>query len=59
MERLLRRREVETLTGMSRSSIYQRMQENQFPRPISIGPRSVRWIESDVRAHIEKLIAAA
>ena len=36
-DRLLRRREVEKITGMSRSSIYRLMQEDEFPRPLRIG----------------------
>ena len=32
-DRLLRRRQVEEITGMSRSSIYRLMQDGEFPRP--------------------------
>ena len=52
-ERLLRRREVERITGMSRSSIYRLMQEGDFPRPVRIGPAAVRWKASDIMAWIE------
>lgn len=52
-ERLLRRREVERITGMSRSSIYRLMQEGEFPRPVRIGPAAVRWRLSDIMAWIE------
>ena len=37
-DRLLRRRHVEEVTGMSRSSIYRLMQNGEFPRPVKIGP---------------------
>ena len=52
-DRLLRRREVERITGMSRSSIYRLMQEGGFPRPVRVGPSAVRWKSSDITAWIE------
>ena len=41
--RLLRRREVEQITGLSRSAIYAAMARNEFPRPRRIGRRAVGW----------------
>lgn len=41
--RLLRREEVETLVGLSRSSIYAAMAKGNFPRPLRVGRRAVRW----------------
>ena len=52
-DRLLRRREVEKITGMSRSSIYRLMHEDEFPRPVRVGPAAVRWKASDITAWIE------
>ena len=52
-ERLLRRREVERITGMSRSSIYRLMHEGEFPRPVRVGPAAVRWKKSDITVWIE------
>ncbi len=52
-DRLLRRRDVEKITGMSRSSIYRLMQEGEFPRPVRVGPAAVRWKASDITAWIE------
>ena len=51
-ERLLTRRDVERLTRLSRSSIYQLMAEQDFPRPIRIGARAVLWHEHEVLAFI-------
>lgn len=42
-DRLLRRREVETRTALSRSAIYRLMRCGEFPVPVKIGPRAVRW----------------
>ena len=52
-DRLLRRRQVEEITGMSRSSIYRLMQDGEFPRPVRIGPAAVRWRASDITAWLE------
>ena len=52
-ERLLRRRQVEEITGMSRSSIYRLMREGKFPRPVRIGPAAVRWRARDITAWME------
>ena len=37
-DRLLRRREVEDMTGLSRSSIYRLMKLGLFPRPVKVRP---------------------
>jgi len=58
-DRLLRRREVERITGMSRSSIYRLMQEGDFPRPLKVGSTADRWKESDIAAWIESRPVAA
>lgn len=50
---LLRRREVEKITGLSRSTIYRLMQESDFPRPVKVGPSAVRWKLSHIMAWIE------
>ena len=52
-DRLLKRRQVEEITGMSRSSIYRMMQDGEFPRPVRIGPAAVRWKASDITAWME------
>ena len=51
--RLVDRRQVEYMVGMSRSSLYEAMAQRGFPRPIRIGPRSVRWFEDEVLAWME------
>ena len=52
-ERLIRRREVEEIAGLSRSSIYRLMQDGEFPRPVRVGPAAVRWRASDITAWLE------
>ena len=56
--RFLRLPEVLARTGLSRSTIYVRLDQGRFPRPVSLGGRAVGWIEAEVdewiRERIEK-----
>ena len=54
-DKLLRRRQVEEITGMRRSSIYRLMQTGDFPPPVRVGPAAVRWRESDITGWMESL----
>ena len=47
---ILRRKQVEKRTGLSRSTIYLRIQEGTFPRPINLGARAVGWLENEIEA---------
>ena len=47
-DRLLRREEVETRCGISRTTIYRLMRCGQFPEPIKVGQRAVRWSASEI-----------
>jgi prophage regulatory protein len=64
---ILRRKQVEARTGLSRSSIYARLKRNPnrpgdydptFPKPVSIGAKAVGWIEAEldqwIVAQVEK-----
>ena len=54
-ERILRRREVEARTGLSRSTLYAQMAEGAFPRPVRLGKRAVGWTESTISEWLESL----
>ncbi len=45
---ILRLKKVKDRTGLSRSTIYLRIQEGTFPRPINLGARAVGWIEHEI-----------
>lgn len=58
---ILRRKQVEARTGLSRSTIYAKLRRNPkrpgdfdptFPQPIAIGARAVGWIESEIDAYL-------
>ena len=45
---ILRLPQIKKRTGLSRSSIYLRMANGEFPASISLGGRAVGWIEQDI-----------
>lgn len=63
---IIRRKQLEARTGLSRSTIYAKMRENPkrpgdfaptFPKPISMGAKAVGWIESEVEAWLAARVA--
>lgn len=48
-DRILRRPEVERLTGLRKSTIYHLMDAGLFPRPIKLGSRAVGWRKAELR----------
>ena len=55
MQRLLKRPEVEAVTGLSRASIYARIKTGAFPVPVRLGPNSVAWRAADIHRWIAEL----
>jgi prophage regulatory protein len=56
LPKVLRMPSVQGITGMARSTLYKAMKDGQFPLPISLGARSVGWLESDVQAWFDARI---
>lgn len=56
---LLRRPQVEQLTGLSRAWIYAAMKRGAFPKPVRIGRRMVAWPKSVIDDWIEQRKAEA
>lgn len=46
--RMLRLRDVESRTGMRRSTIYARCANGSFPKPVKLGPNVSAWVEEEV-----------
>lgn len=44
----LRRQQVQAESGCSRSTLYQRISQGLWPKPVRIGARSVAWPASEV-----------
>jgi prophage regulatory protein len=47
---ILRRKQVQAESGYSRSTIYLRISQGLWPKPVSLGPRAVGWPASEVSA---------
>lgn len=62
---ILRRKQVEAVTGLSRSTIYDRIDPNSprydpsFPKPISLGPRAVGFVRSEVETWLEQCVTSS
>ncbi|MBL8396883.1 MAG: AlpA family phage regulatory protein [Candidatus Accumulibacter sp.] len=47
---ILRLPAVQAETGLSRSSIYLRVSQGLWPKPVSLGPRAIGWPAAEVAA---------
>mgnify|MGYP003678421193 FL=1 len=47
---------VINIAGISRTSIYNRIEDGTFPKQISLGERSVGWIKSEILEWIDSRI---
>ena len=55
--RFIKRQAVEQMTGLSCSEIYRRIATGTFPAQVTLGPKSVAWIEAEVIAWCDQRIA--
>ena len=58
-QKLLRLADVRSRVPYSRSTIYQKIAQGEFPKPISLGGRAVAWLESDIDAWIAARVEIA
>jgi prophage regulatory protein len=54
---ILRIPAVKTQSGLSRSTIYMRISERLWTKPVALGPRAVGWPSDEVAALIAARIA--
>ncbi|ESY88436.1 transcriptional regulator [Mesorhizobium sp. LNHC220B00] len=57
MKTFVRRPEVQKLTGLSTSSLYEAMQSGEFPKPVPIGPKAKAWDLDEVSEWQERCLA--
>lgn len=55
--RFIKLGEVKTLTTLSTSEIYRRIAAGRFPKQVMLGPKSAVWIEAEVIAWCDSLVA--
>jgi len=52
--RVLKVKEVVDVLGISRATLYEYQSKGLFPQSISLGPRRVGWLESDVELWLKQ-----
>lgn len=57
--KILRLPAVKARTSLSRSTIYLRISEGRFPKPISLGGRAVGWIETEIDEWLNQQIESS
>ena len=57
--RFLRLPDVKVITGLSRSMIYKKISENDFPKQINVGSNSVVWVKKDIDDWCDQVISKA
>lgn len=58
IQTILRRPDVERVTGLSRSTIYEKIAHGKFPKPVPLSAKSVGWLESEIADWQRERIAA-
>lgn len=48
VDNILRLPAVEAQVGLAKSTIYARVREGTFPRPVNLGGRAVGWTQSEI-----------
>ena len=54
---LIRRKEVQRRTSLSRSQLYALMQKGAFPKQVSLGHKSAAWVDIEVDSWIHDQLA--
>jgi len=52
-DRIIRAKEVHTMTGLSRTTIWRLENKEEFPRRVSLGANSVGWRLSEVKRWVK------
>lgn len=58
-ETLIKLPQVQAITGLSRSGIYAKIKQGEFPKQIKLGERSSAWLEREVYEFIQQRINAS
>lgn len=56
--RFIKLPKVREYTALSTTEIYRRIAAGEFPKQVSLGPKAVAWVESEVLAWCQELIAS-
>lgn len=51
-------KQAKDLTGLSRSSIYLKMNAGDFPKSMKLGERAMGWLLADIQAWIDSRVSS-
>ncbi len=54
--KILRRLQVQEVTGLGKSQIYALQKTGHFPHQIKLGHRAVGWLDHEIQAYIESRV---
>lgn len=57
--RIIRRRQVQEITGLKKSHIYAMAKTGRFPRQVKLGDKAVGWVEQEVTGWIDGRVKAS
>ena len=57
--RFIRLPDVKTITGLSRSTIYKKIADDEFPKQISVGSNQVVWVKHQIDEWCDLQIASS
>lgn len=55
--RFIKLAQVKAYTSLSTSEVYRRIAAGTFPAQVTLGPKSVAWVEAEVLAWCDELAA--
>ena len=55
--KIIRMNKMKECSGYSRSGIYQKISVGLWPKPVSLGPRAVGWVESEIQSVLAARVA--
>ena len=56
LDAFLRLRDVRSITGLGKTTIYRHIEEGSFPRPYRLGGRAVGWKRSEIENWVENRV---
>jgi prophage regulatory protein len=59
VQNIIRRADLEKVTGLPRSTLYAKIAKGEFPKPIKLSERAVGWLEQDIADWQQERIVAS
>jgi prophage regulatory protein len=56
---VLRLPAVLAIVSLSRTTVYEKVSQGEFPKPFKLGDRAVGWLSSDIEAWIAARVASS